>query len=72
MVSQNNASMDSVIYVGNDTNDLPCFPLVACAIAVADSHPDVLRQADFRLTHRGGHGAVREICDLILSKNQGD
>ena len=72
VVSQNNASLDSVIYVGNDTNDLPCFPLVACAIAVADSHPEVLRQADFRLTHRGGHGAVREICDLILSQSQGD
>jgi N-acylneuraminate cytidylyltransferase len=68
VVKQNNASMDSVIYVGNDTNDLPCFPLVACAVAVADSHPEVLRQADFILTHRGGHGAVREICDLVLSR----
>lgn len=72
VVSQNNASMNSVIYVGNDTNDLHCFPLVACAVAVADSHPEVLRQADFKLTHRGGHGAVREICDLVLSQNQGD
>lgn len=55
------------VYMGNDTNDLPCFPLVACGIAVADSHPEVLRQADLVLKNRGGHGAVRELCDLILA-----
>jgi N-acylneuraminate cytidylyltransferase len=72
VVSQNNADMGGVVYVGNDTNDLPCFPLVACAVAVADSHPKVLRQADLRLNHKGGHGAVREICDLVISRNQGE
>jgi N-acylneuraminate cytidylyltransferase len=54
------------IFLGNDTNDLPCFPLVACGIAVADAHPAVLREADLVLSRRGGHGAVRELCDLIL------
>ena len=43
-----------------------CFPLVAWAVAVADAHPQVLRQADFILTRKGGHGAVREICDIVL------
>jgi N-acylneuraminate cytidylyltransferase len=56
------------IYVGNDVNDLPCFPLVAWSVAVADAHPHVLGQADFILTRRGGHGAVREICDILLSR----
>ncbi len=67
LLIQNNIDAKQVIYVGNDTNDLPCFPLVACAVAVADSHPEVLRQADFRLSKKGGHGAVRELCDLILA-----
>jgi YrbI family 3-deoxy-D-manno-octulosonate 8-phosphate phosphatase len=57
-----------VVYMGNDLNDLPCFPLVGCAVAVADSHPAALSQADLVLTHNGGHGAVRELCDLILEK----
>lgn len=70
VIKQNNVSADGVVYVGNDINDLPCFPLVACAVAVADSHPEVLRQADFRLANKGGYGAVREICDLVLSQNQ--
>ncbi len=56
------------IYVGNDVNDLPCFPIVARAVVVADAHPDVLRQADQILTHKGGHGAVREICDALLAR----
>jgi len=59
-----------VIYMGNDVNDLPCFPLVGYTVAPADSHPQVLRQADLVLKRTGGHGAVRELCDLILQKFQ--
>ena len=60
-----------VVYVGNDVNDLPCFPVVGCAVAVADALPEVCEQADIVLRQRGGHGAVREICDLIYDKNLG-
>jgi YrbI family 3-deoxy-D-manno-octulosonate 8-phosphate phosphatase len=56
-----------VVYVGNDINDTPCFPLVGCAVAVADAQPQARRQADLVLTHKGGHGAARELCDLILN-----
>ncbi len=55
-----------VVYLGNDINDLPCFPLVRWAVAVADAMPEVARQADYVLTRPGGRGAVRELCDLIL------
>lgn len=57
-----------VVYVGNDINDLSCFPLVGCAFAPADAHPEVLSIADFVLKNQGGRGAVREICDLLISK----
>ncbi|HSS97647.1 MAG TPA: acylneuraminate cytidylyltransferase [Terriglobales bacterium] len=69
LLTESKMAPDHVVFLGNDTNDLPCFPLVGCAIAVADSHLEVLRQADLRLTNRGGHGAVRELCDLILQTN---
>jgi YrbI family 3-deoxy-D-manno-octulosonate 8-phosphate phosphatase len=59
-----------VVYLGNDVNDLPCFPLVGCAVAVADSQPAVLRQADLVLTCRGGHAAVRELCDLLIGRER--
>jgi YrbI family 3-deoxy-D-manno-octulosonate 8-phosphate phosphatase len=61
-------SPERVIYIGNDSNDLPCFPLVACAVVPADAEPEVLRQADFVLTRRGGHGAVRELCDILIRR----
>ena len=58
------------IYVGNDINDLPCFDLVGWSVAVADALPDVVRSADYVLSKPGGYGAVRELCDLILSTRE--
>jgi len=61
-----------VIYVGNDTNDVPAFPLVACALVVGDAHPSALAQADIVLKRRGGFGAVREVCDMVLNPLEED
>jgi 3-deoxy-D-manno-octulosonate 8-phosphate phosphatase KdsC-like HAD superfamily phosphatase len=57
-----------VVYCGNDINDLPCFPLVGWAAAVADAAPEVKQQADIVLQQRGGHGAVQELCRCILEE----
>lgn len=57
---------EQVVYLGNDINDTPCFPLVGCAVVVADAQPEAIRQADRVLTRKGGFGAVREMCDIIL------
>ncbi len=55
-----------VIYVGNDLNDLPCFPIAGCAVCPADANEQVKNEADIILTRRGGEGAVRELCDLLI------
>jgi N-acylneuraminate cytidylyltransferase len=55
-----------VAYVGNDVNDLGSLALVGLPVAVADAHPAVLSIAALRLSRPGGHGAVREFCDLLL------
>ncbi len=57
-----------VVYAGNDVNDLPCFPIVGYAVTVPDGMPVVLQAADYILKEKGGHGAVRELCDLILHR----
>lgn len=67
-LTENNIDPAQVVYVGNDINDLPCFPLVGCAVAVADAMPDVTRAADLVLSRSGGFGAVREICERILKR----
>lgn len=59
-----------VVYIGNDANDLPCMTRVGCAVAPADAHPSARTAAHIVLDHRGGDGAIRELCDLILAHIQ--
>jgi len=54
------------VFLGNDVNDLGCFELVGCPVAVADAHPIAARAARFVTRSAGGRGAARELCDLIL------
>jgi|GEM_PF-561661 len=57
-----------VVYVGNDINDRGAMGLVGCAIAPADSHPEILGIVDMVLRSPGGRGAIRELADLIVSQ----
>jgi N-acylneuraminate cytidylyltransferase len=68
IAAENSALMTEVIYVGNDVNDISCLRAVGCGLAVPDAHPYALQAATAILRSRGGHGAVREICDLILRR----
>jgi YrbI family 3-deoxy-D-manno-octulosonate 8-phosphate phosphatase len=63
-------SADQVAFVGNDVNDLDCLRWAGTAITVADAHPTILAVAHLVLTKPGGHGAVRELCDLILQQRE--
>jgi N-acylneuraminate cytidylyltransferase len=66
VLAQKNLNAENVIYIGNDINDLPCFEVAGWSVAVADAYPEVIRAADHVLSKPGGHGALRELCDLIL------
>jgi YrbI family 3-deoxy-D-manno-octulosonate 8-phosphate phosphatase len=68
LLAEFGAQASRTLYVGNDTNDTPCFPLVACALVPSDAQPDALRRADIVLSRAGGHGAVREVCDLLIDQ----
>jgi N-acylneuraminate cytidylyltransferase len=58
----------SMIFVGNDVNDIGCLRLAGCGFAVADAHPLLKEVATGVLSHPGGHGAVREVAEMILVK----
>ena len=66
LAEQLNLTMSEIAYVGDDIPDLPCIIHVGLGIAVQDAHPQVLAKADYSTFTRGGFGAVREICDLIM------
>lgn len=57
---------DVIAYVGDDLPDLPLIKQAGLGIAVANAVAIVKEFADWQTTLSGGHGAVREICDLIL------
>lgn len=59
-----------VVYVGNDVNDLDCLRLVGFPVVVADAVAEVIPDAALVLDTPGGHGAVREICDLLIARSR--
>lgn len=57
--------LSEIAFVGNDINDLACLECVGLPIVVQDAYQDVVPIARYQTKRPGGHGAVREICDLF-------
>ncbi|SON50654.1 3-deoxy-manno-octulosonate-8-phosphatase KdsC [Vibrio tapetis] len=64
--SKLNISPEHTGYIGDDLIDWPVMELVALKVCVADGHPLLIQRANYVTHIKGGHGAVREVCDLIL------
>ena len=58
---------ENCAYVGDDIPELTLLQHVGVRIAVANAVPELHEACDHATTARGGHGAVREACELILS-----
>jgi 3-deoxy-D-manno-octulosonate 8-phosphate phosphatase (KDO 8-P phosphatase) len=67
LLARHAVSPSAACYVGDDINDLPALAIVGIAVAVADAVPIVCRAAHHVTRAPGGHGAIREVCDLILA-----
>lgn len=65
-------TLDDCAFVGNDVNDIPALLAAGTAIVVGDSHPAMFVHADHVTERFGGHGAVRELCDLIADIQSAD
>jgi 3-deoxy-D-manno-octulosonate 8-phosphate phosphatase (KDO 8-P phosphatase) len=57
---------DTMAYVGDDLPDIRVMKAVRLGFAVANAHAAVKQVAHAITDLRGGHGAVREVCDFIL------
>jgi 3-deoxy-D-manno-octulosonate 8-phosphate phosphatase (KDO 8-P phosphatase) len=57
-----------VAYVGDDLVDLPILKRVGFAVTVADGVEELRGRVDYVTRRPGGHGAVREVCDLLLKE----
>lgn len=58
---------DAVGYMGDDIIDMQAMLQVGLAVTVPDAPPYVAQAAQWTTSKRGGDGAVRECCDLILA-----
>ncbi|MCX6597958.1 MAG: HAD hydrolase family protein [Acidobacteria bacterium] len=63
-------SSTDTCYVGDDLTDIVCFKRVGFAVATANAREEVKAAAHYVTEARGGQGAIREVCELIL-KSQG-
>jgi len=61
---------ESICFIGDDVVDLPVLRRAGLAVAPADGHPRVRREADLVTAAPGGDGAIREVADLILEAQE--
>jgi 3-deoxy-D-manno-octulosonate 8-phosphate phosphatase (KDO 8-P phosphatase) len=59
-------SASETAHMGDDLPDLPALLLAGLSAAPANAHPWVAERVHWRARANGGHGAARELCDLIL------
>jgi len=61
---------NNVVYLADDLGDLPAMELAGISFAVNDAVEVVKKKADYILSKKGGEGALRELCDLIINRGE--
>lgn len=70
MLQQAKVSAKQTAYVGDDWPDIKVMKQVALPIAVANARQETKDHAQFITPSSGGHGAVRDACELLLQSQQ--
>lgn len=66
LLSKLNLDEQQTAFVGDDIVDLQIMSRCGLAVAVANAHAFVKQHAHWETSARGGQGAVREVCELLL------
>jgi len=67
IVSRAGIAAEQLAYMGDDLGDLAPMATAGLAVAPANAHAWVRERVHWRTTARGGEGAARELCDLLLA-----
>jgi 3-deoxy-D-manno-octulosonate 8-phosphate phosphatase (KDO 8-P phosphatase) len=70
ILQRRNLASEETAYAGDDIVDVPLLKRVGFAVAVADAVPEVRQVADYITGCKGGRGAVRELCEVILQAQE--
>ena len=63
-------SLEDVIYVGNDVNDIDAMKIVGYAVCPKDAHPQIKKIANHVLKSNGGYGVIRELTDKVINQKK--
>lgn len=58
-----------ILFVGNDVNDLEAMEICGLSACPIDAHDSVVEYVDYVTKRPGGHGAVREVLDLLMNRD---
>ena len=67
--AKHHLDLSELCFIGDDVIDIPAMAAVGLAVAPADAQSGARSQAHMVTARNGGGGAVREVLDLILKKN---
>jgi len=68
-INQAGIKLEKVAYIGDDLNDYTAMMLCGFKACPADAASSVRNICDYISPCVGGHGAVRDICEIILKQN---
>lgn len=66
LCEDNGLSLENVLYIGDDVNDLPLLKAVGFSCCPADANAEVRGQVDHVSSLKGGEGVIREVVDMLL------
>jgi 3-deoxy-D-manno-octulosonate 8-phosphate phosphatase (KDO 8-P phosphatase) len=66
LLAQTGVAWENVCYMGDDLVDLCVLSRAGVAVAVANAIAEAKAAADYVTHASGGHGAVREVAEMIL------
>jgi len=67
LATSHHLNLDQIGFMGDDLIDLPAMQRAGFAATVPEAPAYIAQAAHWVSTCAGGHGAVRECCDLILA-----
>ena len=69
-IASRSLKLDEIAFLGDDIPDLRVIKMVGLGFCVADSSEHIIKSADWRTESNGGHGAIREVAELLLTAQQ--
>jgi 3-deoxy-D-manno-octulosonate 8-phosphate phosphatase (KDO 8-P phosphatase) len=67
IVADLGCTLDECAFIGDDLPDLSVLRVVGLPVAVGNAVAEVRRTATLQLSAHGGHGAIREFAEALLS-----